>query len=150
MPWLMMVLSSATTGRPDASASRTSSVTVSNSGSLLGRVLLGVVGDDVGQVGSDGVGALDGRGGGAVTEARGRDGVGAPQPGRDPGGEHRVTRAGHVHDGGRDGGQVDRLLAAAAHPRPVRTVPQPDVLDAPLVQVGDGSAPVGRGATGEG
>ena len=29
MPWLMMVLSSATTGRPDASASRTSSVTVS-------------------------------------------------------------------------------------------------------------------------
>src|SRR5215207_525605 len=105
MPWLMMVLSSATTGRPDASASRTSSVTVSISGSLLGRVLL----DGVGQVGPDGVGALDG--GGAVTEARGLDGVRAPQPGRDPGGEHRVTRAGHVHDGGRDGRQVDGLLA---------------------------------------
>ena len=85
MPWLMIVLSSATTGRPAATASATSSVSCDH-----GDIL-------VAQVGDDGVRAGHGECGRLVAVRRG---VGQRRPLQQPVAErrqHRVAGPGHVH-----------------------------------------------------
>src|SRR5688500_1813095 len=116
MPWLMIVLSSATTGRPSASASRTSSVIVSIGDLSRRRGFEG--GHRLGPAGAGGVRAPDGRGGGPVALAGRLDRVGATEPGRDPGGQHRVAGPGDVDDLDRDRGQVDGSRAPRADVRP--------------------------------
>ena len=101
----MIVLSSATTGAPSASASATSSVsTRSGWGVVIGlSVRRGRVRPDErgGEVGAHGVRAGDGEGGGGVAEAGGLLGRAALEQGVAEGGEHRVAGAGDVGDVGR-------------------------------------------------
>src|SRR5690348_4146993 len=111
MPWLMMVLSRATTGRPCSSASRTSALM--ETGSMVTDMCsdlfscAAVSGDRTSderiiEIRPDGLRRTDGEGGGGGAVLGGRDRFRTVREGVQIAGEHGVPGAGDIDDGARD------------------------------------------------